>query len=90
MRIIDFFTRAMITGTDKYHIYAQNVNFTRICWKAGTVSRASKAPEARIRTRRRTGLSSQQVVWAPEVPPGLLLFHTHNTHTHTHTFSRPP
>ncbi len=25
--------------------------------------------------RRKTGLSSQQVVWAPEVPPGPLLFH---------------
>ncbi len=39
------------------------------------VSRASKAPGAGLGTRRRTGLSSQQVVWAPEVPPGPLLFH---------------
>ncbi len=35
-----------------------------------TVSRASKAPGAGLGTRKRTGLSSQQVVWAPEVPPG--------------------
>ncbi len=39
------------------------------------MSRASKAPGARLGTRRRTDLSSQQVVWAPEVPPGPLLFH---------------
>ncbi len=43
---------------------------------AGTVSRASKAPGAGLRTRRRTGLSSQQVVWTPEVLP--LLFHENN------------
>ncbi len=39
-----------------------------------TMSRASKAPGAGLGTRMRTGLSSQQVVWAPEVPPGPLLF----------------
>ncbi len=50
-----------------------------LCTKAGTVSRASKAPGARLVTRDRNSqenrLSSQQVVWAPEVPPGPLLFH---------------
>ncbi len=30
---------------------------------------------ARLGTHRRTGLSSQQVVWVPEVPPGPLLLH---------------
>ncbi len=40
-----------------------------------TVKRASKAPGAGLGTRRRTGLSSQQVVQPPEVPPGPLLFH---------------
>ncbi len=43
--------------------------------QAGTVSRAIKAPGAGLGTRRRTDLSSQQVVWAPEVPPRPLLFH---------------
>ena len=38
------------------------------------MSCASKVPGAGVGTRRRTGLSSQQVVWAPEVPPGPLLF----------------
>ncbi len=33
-----------------------------------------KAPGIGLGTLRRTGLSSQQVVWAPEVPPGPLLF----------------
>ncbi len=44
---------------------------------AGKVSHASKAPGdgLGLRTRRRTGLSSQQVVWAPKLPPGPLLFH---------------
>ncbi len=42
---------------------------------AGTVSHASNAPRARLGTRRRTGLSSQHVVWAPKVPPVPLLFH---------------
>ncbi len=43
-----------------------------LCTKQGTVSRASKAPGAGLGTRRRTGLSSQQVVWAPEVPLGTI------------------
>ncbi len=47
----------------------------RLCTKQGTVSSASKALGAGLGTHRRTGLSSQQVVWAPEVPPGPLLFH---------------
>ncbi len=33
------------------------------------MNHASKAPRAGLGTRRRTDLSSQQMVWAPEVPP---------------------
>ncbi len=35
---------------------------------------ARKAPGIGLGTHRRTGLSSQQVVWAPEVPPGPMQF----------------
>ncbi len=39
------------------------------------MSHASKAPGARLGTRRKIGLSSQQVAWPPKDPPGPLLFH---------------